>query len=255
MTISKQDITNAFQQCGVKKGDVMMLHADAIVLAQIPDMTSQERFQLLFDALFEVLGEEGTLVMPAFTYSFTKGEDFDPAGTPSTVGALTEYFRHLPGVLRSRHPIFSIAARGKLAETYANTPIDDCFGAGCPFDLLVQHDAWIGCIACGFDRITFVHYVEQQAKVDYRFFKTFSGNLVDSQGSHKASVRYLVRNLERETDTDLTRLKAHMERKKLLATLPVGRVGLTVVRARHFLQEAQVLLAEDPVALICEGRK
>jgi aminoglycoside 3-N-acetyltransferase len=250
--ISGADIVEAFKLCGVRRGDVLMLHSDAIVLAQLPPMTVEQRFDVLFDALDEVLGPNGTLVLPTFTYSFTKGEPFDPATTPSTVGLLTEAFRTRPGVRRSRDPIFSMAARGRLADRFAEAATDDCFGPGSAFALLAQHDAWLAALGCSF-RPTFVHYVEQLAGVDYRYFKTFSGVLHYAGAETPASVRYFVRDVTRKTVVELSRLKADLINAGRFATAAVGRVGLNTVRCGAFEAAARTLLAQHPCGLIEEG--
>jgi aminoglycoside 3-N-acetyltransferase len=251
--ISRADIVEAFQLCGVRRGDVLMLHADAMVLAQLPPMTKEARFDVLFDALDDVLGPNGTLVLPTFTYSFTKGEPFDPANTPSTVGLLTEAFRIRPDVRRSRDPIFSVAARGELADRFAQAASDDCFGPSSAFALLAEQDAWLACLGCSLDRVTFTHYVEQAVGVDYRAFKTFTGVRVEGGVETPASVRYFVRDLDRDTVIDLSRLKAELTEAATLATAAVGRVGLSAVRCSAFEAGARALLSQNPSGLIHEG--
>jgi len=252
--ISSGDIVEAFQRCGVRPGDVLMLHADAMVLAQLPTMPPEARFDLLFDVLDAVLGPDGTLVMPTFTYSFTKGDPFEAATTPSAVGLLTEAFRTRPGVRRSRDPIFSVAARGRLADRFAQAATDDCFGPGSAFALLAEQDAWLGCLGCSLDRVTFTHYVEQTAGVDYRSFKTFTGVRIEDGVEAPTSIRYFVRDLERATAIDLSRLKAALTETGRLATAAVGRVGLSAVRCSDFETTAATLLAHNPSGLIQEGQ-
>jgi aminoglycoside 3-N-acetyltransferase len=247
------DLAEAFKVCGVGRGDVLMLHADAIALAQLPPMSAEARFDVLFDALDDVLGPDGTLVMPTFTYSFTKGEPFEAATTPSTVGLLTEAFRTCPGVRRSGDPIFSVAARGRLADRFAQAASDDCFGPNSTFAVLAEEDAWLACLGCSLDRLTFTHYVEQAAGVDYRSFKTFTGFCVVDGVETPASVRYFVRDLDRDTVIDLSRLKADLIGNGKLATEAVGRVGLSAVRCSAFEAAARALLARNPSGLIQEG--
>jgi aminoglycoside 3-N-acetyltransferase len=251
--IAGADIVEAFKRCGVQRGDMVMLHSNAMALAQLPDMSPQARFDVLFDALDELLGPDGTLVLPTFTYSFTKGEPFDAMATPSTVGLLSEAFRRRPGVRRSGDPIFSVAARGRLADRFAEAGTDDCFGPNSAFALLAAQDAWLACLACSLDRLTFTHFVEQAVGVDYRYFKTFSGRRRDEQGEAAASVRYFVRDLDRDTAIDLSRLQARLLDSGALTTAPLGRVRLSAVRCRGFEAAARALLAQNPTALIREG--
>jgi aminoglycoside 3-N-acetyltransferase len=250
--ITGADIVEAFQRCGVGRGDVLMLHADAIVLAQLPPMSADARFEVLFDALDAVLGPEGTLVLPTFTYSFTKGEPFDPLTTPSTVGLLTEAFRTRPGVRRSGDPIFSVAARGRLADSFAACAADDCFGPASAFALLAKNDAWLACLGCTF-RMTFTHYLEQTRGVDYRYFKTFSGVRVEEGVEVPLSTRYFVRDLDRRTVIDLSRLKDVLVQMGTFKAGAVGRIGLSAVRCGAFEVGVDALLAQTPYGLTEEG--
>ena len=70
----------------------------------------------MIDALETVLGSEGTLVMPALVQrDFAHAYETWDLYKPSDVGYLTEYFRKLPGVLRSDQATHSVTARGRLA--------------------------------------------------------------------------------------------------------------------------------------------
>jgi len=71
-------------------------------------------------ALEEVLGEDGLLLMPSF--NLVEGPARAPTWqidtTPSTVGWITEYFRRMPGTIRSDHYSHSVAARGRNAAAF-----------------------------------------------------------------------------------------------------------------------------------------
>jgi aminoglycoside 3-N-acetyltransferase len=252
--IVRRDLAEVFWLIGVRRGDVLMLHSDALALAQLPPMQPNERFNVLFEALDEVLGPEGTLILPTFTYSLTSNKTFSVEDTPSEVGIITEHFRHLPGVLRSGSPIFSLAASGPLAKAFVDAPIDDCFGPRSAFGLLDRCNAWLVCLGCAFDRITFVHYVEQRASVPYRFFKWFEGNVVSGGNRTSVRVRYYVRDLDRASEADLSMLRSHLIAKRRLATTTLDRVEIVGIRAQEFLAGALDLLAVDPCGLIAEGR-
>lgn len=252
--IDQRAVTDAFVACGVRPGDCLMLHADAFVAAQMPTSSPSQGMDWLLDGVMDALAG-GTLVMPTFTYSATKGEPFAPAITPSDVGRLTEHFRQRPGVLRSRHPIFSVAACGRWAEEFADSAIEDCFGPGTAFDLLMRHDAWLAALGCALDRVTFVHYVEQAHGVSYRYFKEFPFEIDLGGKKTSGTVRYFVRDIHRKTAVHLGRLKARLLAAGLLKVGAIGRAQLLCVRARDFLSEANALLDQQENALIEEGQE
>ncbi|ASU40586.1 hypothetical protein hmeg3_21325 [Herbaspirillum sp. meg3] len=251
--LSATDITRAFHEAGVQRGDLLMLHSDSMVLAQLPPMSTDERCNLFFDALDEVLGPDGTLILPTFSYSFTKNENFNVQTTPSTVGMLTNHFRLMPGVLRSEDPNFSVAARGPLAPELTAIKSDDCFGSASFFAWLERQDALLAGMGCAIDRFTFVHYLEQKANVNYRYFKNFSGMVQNGEDMRAQQVSYFVRDVERQTALDLSRLREVMLNKEDLLVVPVGRVALSMTRCSQFMAATMELLLENPSALIVEG--
>jgi len=115
-------------------------------------------------ALLEVLGPNGTLVMPAESPQLgdpTKQDVFDPRTTPTTMGAIPEAFRSYPGTLRSSHPLVSVCANGRRAqEITAEHALEFCEGRGTPFEKLYDLDAWTLLLGVGFNRCTSLHYAE-----------------------------------------------------------------------------------------------
>jgi len=148
--------------------------------------------------------EGGTLVMPTFTYSFCRGERFDVAETPSTVGALTEHFRRLPGVRRTFDPLFSAAVRGPLParweESFFRVRDTDSFGPESVFACLRETGAKLLFFGVGFEYATFVHHAEQRMGVPYRFLKNFRGEVRAGDDAGTVTARYFVRDLEGDVE-------------------------------------------------------
>jgi aminoglycoside 3-N-acetyltransferase len=253
--ISPEEITNALRAVGLRAGDVALVHSDAIVAAQLPPMPDGQRLDLLLGAMDSALGPDGTLVMPAFSYSFTRGEPFDVLNSPSTVGMLTERFRTRAGVCRSRDPIFSFSAKGPQARSLCAKPVQECFGKGSVFAALHQLNCHIICLGCSLSSGgTFTHYVENSHGVDYRYDKTFHGiTIAPDRREEPASVVYYVRDLKRNSAADLRRLHTSLESQGKLKSEVVGRIRILAVRAVDFFDTAFQMLDEDPYSLISEG--
>jgi aminoglycoside 3-N-acetyltransferase len=132
-------------------------------------------------ALLEVLGPEGTLVMPAESpqISDPRGWNdnrvreewhdtirehlpvFDPLTTPTSMGAIPESFRTYPGTRRSDHPLVSVCANGPLADEITKEhSLAFCEGRGTPFEKLYELDAQTLLLGVGFSRCTSLHYAE-----------------------------------------------------------------------------------------------
>jgi aminoglycoside 3-N-acetyltransferase len=254
-TIAPSAITKALSSLGICPGSIVLVHSDAIVAAQLPAAPEEERLDLLIEAIEAAIGADGTLLMPAFSYSFTKGELFDIQNTPSAVGMLTERFRARPGVLRTTDPIFSFACRGPRARELCAIPVTECFGAESVFAALHRMNAHIVDLGCTLSQGgTFVHYVETAHGVDYRYRKVFSGTAISPTGqTSECSVVYNVRDLTRKSDADLRRLQKRLADEGRLRTSELGRSRIMAVMAKDFFDTASKMLDEDPVSLISEG--
>ena len=239
---------------GISPGDTIFLHSDAIIVAQFPGLEMHQRIHCLLDAIEDFLGPQGTLVLPTFTYSFTKNEIFDRRETPSTVGLITEVFRLRSQTRRNADPIFSVAASGARSEEFANTKGQECFGPNSAFALLHRVNAWITGFACSFDRATFVHYVEKSAGVDYRYDKVFRGIIKNERRENESTEAvYFVRDLARRTATTLNALKERLRKHERLTEADLGRFRVWAVRSVEFFNAAMEVLKERPTALIQEG--
>ena len=102
--------------------------------------------------------------MPATMYEWMRDpEPFCLASSPSRMGALTEVFRKMPGVIRSAHPTHSVTAYGPAANTYTrnhhNLPDAVCGGLALP-RIHTDCGGDILCIGTGVGKITSYHVIE-----------------------------------------------------------------------------------------------
>ena len=192
---TRKDLASALKNIGVQKGDILFCHSNLGFLG-IPQggNTKENVFNTVFGAFMDALGEEGTLCVPTFTYSFCKREPFDPQRTPSTVGVFTEMVRLLPQAHRSHDPIFSVAAVGGCARELVENVSSDCFGPGSFWERLLERDGAICNIGIGAHSVL-VHYIENYLGVPYRYKKLFHGNLIIDGIARRHAVIYFCHDI------------------------------------------------------------
>lgn len=244
-----EDIIDILSKQGVSQTDTVMCHVDTAILTQVDNVHGDEGLDKLIKCLVSFF-ENGTLIIPAFSYSFTKNEPFDPANTPSEVGLFSESFRQYPGPVRTDHPIFSVCVSGRGINRYCAADLTDSFGENSIFGFLHRDDAKIVCIGCGLDRVTFVHFLEQSVGVSYRYFKKFSGKLIKNKQVFDLSTRYFVRNQEIESQIDLSSFKNAALRQKLLKTDVFVRFPISSISARSFFDLGAQMISVDEYSLI-----
>ena len=166
-THSKEQLKRDLGALGVSAGDTVLMHSSYRSLGGIEDGAKG-----FFSAFMELLGPEGTLILPALSYeSVTRQQpEFHLAFTPSCVGYLPEFFRtQFPGVIRSMHPTHSCCLFGRRAVELAadheqdETPV----GPHSPFAKLPKVGGKILMLGCGLDHNTSMHGVEESAEPRY----------------------------------------------------------------------------------------
>jgi aminoglycoside 3-N-acetyltransferase len=125
--LTQADIVRGIKETGIKPGDVILVHSAMRTLGYI-----QGGPQTVVDALLEAVGEQGTLVVPTFTFFHEIEEDpiIDPFNDPSNTGIITETVRKHPNAFRSTAFRHSFAAIGRRARVI--TEVDPTLS---PFDL------------------------------------------------------------------------------------------------------------------------
>jgi len=197
------DISAALADLGVRPDDTLFVHSDVRTSLRLEGARLPDKLTTLADGLAGAV-PDGTLLIPTFTYSFTRGEDYDVESSPSTVGAFSEWYRHRPGVRRTADPLFSVAYEGSLGGDWDEalcTPGDTvAFGPASVFARLRELDAKLLCWGIGIEALTFAHYTEQYLEVPYRFMKDFSGTVRAGGEATEVTSSYYVRELKRETE-------------------------------------------------------
>ena len=164
--LTKENITEAFHNINIHPGDIIMVHSSFKSLGAIENGAAT-----VIEGIQTALGSDGTLVFPTFCQKdFLNCYKTWHLDKESDTGYLTNYFRKLPGSLRSDHPTHSVAASGKYAYeltvthgltgkrfgNYGDTP----FAADSPFEKMYQMDAKVVLIGVDERYITFRHYAE-----------------------------------------------------------------------------------------------
>lgn len=244
-----KDLVGALAAIGIGRGDKLFVHSDLRSFGRVNPKIKKKRYLDAFiQALVNLVGKRGTVIMPTFSYSFCRGEVFDPRKTPSTVGSLTEYFRQLTGVVRTIDPIFSVAVWGANQEFY-QTVGSDCFGDKSIFQKI--HDADFTILFLGeIFSLTYLHFIEQDCHVPYRFIKKFTGKILIGDKLVKRTFDYFVRPLDGSVTYDLEGIASFLGHQGILRKSKLGYSQVRLVGAQAVYKIIARKLRETPRFLI-----
>jgi len=184
----KKDFNNYIKTVGIKPGDTVYL---GINIGKTFSSYKKTLFEeenilsiknkcsgLILDSLKKLVGNEGTIVVPTFSFSFIKQKKFNIKNTPSTLGFFENFFLKQKKIKRSPHPIYSISVWGKNKKI-----IEPCgtfsFGVNSPFSNFLDCNVKFVNIGCRWiETCTYVHHLEHLNGINHRFYKPTTGKVI-----------------------------------------------------------------------------
>lgn len=249
---TSSQIVNSLKEIGLKNGDNIFVHSNLGYFGILKDANSKEDYWKIFkDSIFKVIGNDGTLIVPTFTYSFCWNHDFDLNSTPSIVGMFSEMVRTDLNSVRSEDGNFSVSAIGKNAIYFTeNAPIHS-FGINSFWDRFIKKNGKICCFNVGLVYNTLIHYVEKLLNVPYRYDKLFSGIFIKNGLKENRKNIHFVRDLnDPKTLPDLTELNKIAYGSKKAKDSMLGKGQISCIDSKNVVSIITKELKKNPAFLI-----
>jgi aminoglycoside 3-N-acetyltransferase len=194
MLVTRDSLRADLAALGVTPGMILLVHSS---LSSLGWVCGNAATPIL--ALEDLLGPEGTLVMPTHTGDLSDpaiwvnppvpeawwGQiratmpAYDPDLTPVWgVGAIPETFRKQRGTLRSAHPQLSFAAHGAEAEAIVGEhQLEAGLGEASPLARIYERGGYVLLLGVGYESNTSIHLAEYRADWEGRRFARFGAPL------------------------------------------------------------------------------
>lgn len=174
---TKQVLIDDLKSLGLKDGENVLVHSS---LSNLGWIVGGELAVL--SAILEVVGNEGTIVMPCFSGDNSEPSNwqnppvppdwieiikqnmppFNPGLSPTrNMGRIVDLFRHYPDVERSYHPQVSFCATGPLAlNLLSNHQLSPGFGENSPLQRMYNLNFRVLLLGVGYSNCTCMHLGE-----------------------------------------------------------------------------------------------
>ena len=241
--ITKQDILFSLEQMDIQKGDILLTHSALTAIGEI-----EGGADAVIDAFLEAIGEEGTLVMSTLTGWF---KPFDAPTSPSAVGYLSEVFRRRKGVLRSLHPVHSVAAYGKYAQ-YITEDHDKCptgCGEGTPYRKIADLGGKAILLGVDMDRNTTMHSMEEA--IDAKYLHTMqipAPTYIEGWEKKKFTLRKFPPG-----HRDFLSMTPYLRTHDLMVEGKIGNAVVKVIDVKGMFALGKELMTADPLLFICKN--
>lgn len=248
--LTQEDLVKSFKSCGITQGQTLFVHSS---LKNIGFVVGGA--ETVIRALLEVVGKEGTIMMPSQTWKnldpstgvhWEAKEEwwpiireswpaYDKDITPAIgMGVIAEVFRKWPGAKRSNHPARSIAAVGKYAEFITcEHDLSNIFGSNSPVDKLYQLDGSILLLGVGYNKNTSLHLAEIRANFPGKTF-TDESSAVMIEGKRK----WVTYNTQAVDDSDFIELGKEYDKVSNIIPHKIGNADVRLINQRHLVDWA-----------------
>lgn len=243
-----EQISENLRRLGLKLMDCVMVHSAFSSLGTIENGADG-----FIKALEDVIGPQGTIVMPTYNWDILhQGEEivFDIKNTPSKMGFLTEYFRSQPGTKRSKNIFNPLGYRGGLSDKLALCPHTESWGKDSPFMTLYEENAAILMIGVDYNVVTMFHVAEAMMAVPYRFMHEFPNAFFIDELGRKEMIRNTTLRRYNGYPTDFNVMEDIFLNKHLVRKHILGNAVVRLLRAKDLVGCVMEELKRDKELLI-----
>lgn len=243
------DLRASLAKLGVERGSGVLVHSSFALAFNQDDSVTPE---LVLQALEDLVGPDGAVLFPSFTYSFPKGEEYvrNDRASVTQMGAIP-LAAFDAGYPRSRDPIFSfLMSQDTFRGTYLEPDSDNSFGVGSTVRKIIELDFVV--LNLGVHPLsTVLHDLELQAAVPYRMQKKFTGTISEGSKSSRIEWTSYVRDLSlQSSELNISKVRPIIENLKSFRSLSMGRYPSCSYRALETKETVVPALLNDPLSLL-----
>ncbi len=239
--ITRDDIVQAIRSLGVQPDDLLIVHSSYKSIGGVEGGP-----RTVAEAIVDAVSPGGSAFAPTFNYG---NDPYDPATARSYDGVITEFFRKLPGAIRSLHPTHPIAGIGPAArDIVEGHDKAQPFGLGSPCWRLWERNAWVVLIGVSHEANSVAHVAEERLQMPY-LDRRRTAQVVRPDGSVESVT------LRRPGCSDAWAgvIEAPLRASNAIRDGSLGSAQVKAMRAKDVVAATEQLLRDDPTALLCRN--
>lgn len=140
----------------------------------------------------------GNILVPVYSYSYTKKEDYSIKDTPSDLGKASDFLRINNYERRTSDALFSyLSFSGWTDPSYFYPNNYESFGTDSLIAKVFEADGYLMSVGGKLHQCTEIHYLEKLLNVSYRMNKDFAGKITTlSNESIPQVITYFCRDMD-----------------------------------------------------------
>lgn len=247
--VTNRTMIESLLSIGANQCDTLFIHSSLSFGQPNPQLKKKELLAELLNVIDNL--NVKTVCMPTFTFSFCNGIGYNPEKSASRMGVLNEFFRKQEGVLRSVDPLMSVALKGEDTDLVRKIGHESC-GANSTYDMLRHRDN-VKFLFLGpkiGECMTYMHYLEWLYGVEYRYDRTFRGEVtIDGQTKVEEYTLFCRYNgVTPSTGTFVFEQKMYDNNEAFITN--VGDGTISIVEEKQAAKRYKAFLDENPYAFV-----
>lgn len=242
--ISRKELINKLKEIGLKKESIVYVHSSMNSFGYIKGGADS-----VIDCILKLIGDKGTIIMPAFTHPKKNFSINDSCWT----GKLSETLRLRKNVFRSIHPTHSIVAFGPLAKyiTTGHEKSKAPFDEKSPFHKIANKKSFI--LMLGTENNSMIHYIQNKVNFPNLFLKEnkefkFNKKLIKTKVHHSiGSIKYVYNNKPCSDVQFLVKMykDKKFEEKGYMKTIKIGKATCHLINTQDFVRVVTKYLKDN----------
>lgn len=195
--------------------------------------------------LTQLLQDGKTLLLPSFTFSFSKRKQYS-YNDPSETGALADLAREHLQFSRTNNPMFSFVINGPQKELFLNTRSDSGYGKGTAVSKLDSNDVAVVMLGASWETCTVIHAIEERYKVPYRSYIEWNYPANFGTGATNHSFTAFIRNDSYKTQLKFCRIREVLITNSQLRRSEINGITIEAANGGTIAGLASEMIEENP---------
>lgn len=245
-SITRNTISNCFCEAGLSRGANVLIHSSMSSIGRVeggPDA--------VIDAILDIIGSSGTLMVPTFNY--WASELFDPDSTPGLTGLISETLRRRKTAVRSLHPTHSVAAIGESAVEFTKEHQETgALRLGSPVDKLAKSGGYVVLVGVRHESNSTIHLGEAYARPWYLGFPFSPTDPTEAKILDRGSIKTVkIAGSQSGCSLAFNVLELPLRRQGQIVDFKVGEALCQLIPAKAVIECTVSLLREQEDILLC----
>jgi len=177
--VSNLDILNVLIKLKADQADILYIHSALNFGLPNPELSRKNILEIIYEVFLSL--NVRNLIFPTYTFSFCNNQFYSKNETQSKMGLLNEFVRALNESVRSVDPLMSNVLSGKDLNLVLDIG-KSSVGNKSTFDNIHKSNLETKFLFFGpkiGDCFTYMHYIEFDQNVPYRYIKEFTGEIIN----------------------------------------------------------------------------